>query len=47
MEETDAESFDRFIERHWGNNKRTNTEKEKSITTSTTAKRRGRPAKQV
>ena len=40
MDESDVESFDKFVEKHWGN-KLNAQENEKE-----TAKRRGRPAKE-
>ena len=45
MDETDAESFDKFIERHWGNTTRKPETVTVSANTQVTPRRRGRPAK--
>ena len=43
MDETDVEAFDRFVEKHWGNNKET---VQVNATVQTTS-RRGRPTKDI
>ncbi|MBR0350880.1 MAG: Flp pilus assembly complex ATPase component TadA [Clostridia bacterium] len=47
MDETDAESFDKFIERHWGNKARNTETVTVSSNTQVTPRRRGRPAKKI
>ena len=47
MDETDAESFDKFIERHWGNKKAVPSTVSVSAEAETKPRRRGRPSKKI
>ena len=47
MDESDIEEFDRFIERNWGKQKEEAIPVSATVTEGETAKRRGRPKKEV
>ena len=54
MDETDLESFDNFVERHWGNNIKSayetvsaNAVASRNTEEKTITKRRGRPSKKL
>ena len=47
MDDTDLESFDNFVEKHWGNREKQTVQVSASVDTENTPKRRGRKPKTI